>query len=73
MIKMNYGILAINKEGEILHFCGYETEPSYQDWIHLQDELNTDLELGMVGVEHVLVPASPEMCREYQKMIDGTL
>lgn len=75
-MKIKGGIIAVAKKDDdqlsILHFCGYEHEPTDADVEALEKELNTDEEFGLVGrinKDVWLVIAAPELVKIYAKEI----
>lgn len=62
-LNIKYGLIAIPAEEidaerqRVIHFCGYETEPTEADRTSLYQELATDEELGLVGRDIILKPA----------------
>jgi hypothetical protein len=63
-----HGIMALDKEGNILHFCGYRIRPTKKMFDHLKWELSTDEEIGLtdrIG-EFVLVEAPQEVVNVYR-------
>ena len=75
-MKIRGGIIAVEKLNEdkigIVHFCGYEHEPTDADVENLEKKLNTDEEFGLVGrinKDVFLVVASPELVKLYAKEI----
>jgi len=77
-MKINYGLIAVlpdpsgkEEELEILHFCGYESEPNQKDIEYLHEELKTDEEFGLVEVADrlVIIPASKDIVEIYRNMI----
>ena len=67
-MNLNYAIVAVDAETEstVLHFVGFERPPSERDFRSMRQELETDEEMGMVGVEFVLTTA-PHAYVEYVK------
>ncbi len=57
---LNYGIVAVADDGEILHFSGYEHEPQKVDFDSLESELRTDPEFGITCDAWVLRIATDE-------------
>jgi len=53
--NINYGYMVLDENNELVHFCGYESEPTKEDKEHLRHELQTDEALGLVGKELTLV------------------
>lgn len=46
--EFDYGIIAINKEGNVLHFAGFMERPGKVDFDELREELKTYEEFGLV-------------------------
>lgn len=71
---INYGLIVLNREDiengiyEILHFVGYEKEPTDIDISSLKEELNTDESLGLIGLGEnlIIIKASEETVDEYK-------
>lgn len=77
-MEINYGLIAVlpdpsakEEELEILHFCGYESEPSQKEIENLHEELKTDAEFGLVDVADklVIIPAPADIVEIYRNMI----
>lgn len=77
-MEINYGLIAVlpdptakEEELEILHFCGYESEPNQKDIEYLHEELKTDEEFGLVEVADklVIIPAPKDIVEIYRNMI----
>lgn len=75
-IDIKYGIVAITRDEvlnaedlHILHFIGYETEPTFQTYIDAYDELATDPEFNEVSNVNdiMLLPASEDMIEHFSK------
>jgi hypothetical protein len=50
-MNIKYGLVVLDpKTREILHFCGYENEPTEADMESLRDELRYDPEFGLQAV-----------------------
>ena len=49
---------------DILHFCGYEEQPTQETVDALSTELATDPEFELVGTDFVIIPA-PDMVLEF--------
>jgi len=73
-VEINYGIIAIDtrdhdglglyKDGtRVLHFCGYENEPTAADYAALLEELHTDPEFA-IDMSFALVPAHDELVKQ---------
>lgn len=74
-MKCNYGIMVVPKQNltSVVHFCGYEEEPTAYDYVSLREELNTDTELGLAGEidEHLLLPATPDVIDYFRPFIEN--
>jgi hypothetical protein len=74
-MEIKYGIIAYTLVDEkspkmqILHFCGYETQPTQSDFNSLVQELNTDPEFGLVGKEVFLMEASDSIIKEMARQL----
>lgn len=76
--EITHGIIAysLNEDKEnpslnVFHFTGYWSEPTEDDWTHLEEELNTDEEFGLVGrigLDVFLMEASKEMIDFYKNL-----
>lgn len=74
-MNINYGILAVdvrpNDEGmnSILHFCGYESLPTEDDFDDLRHELSMDEEFGLTRMMDyvILVEAPSEVVEIYRE------
>jgi hypothetical protein len=65
-VTINFGIVAITKDGEVLHFCGYENEPEPVDFASLEAELKRDAEFGLAErSDYALVKAPQEIVDFY--------
>lgn len=69
--SFRYGIIAVDRTFNILHYCGYERPPMKEDFDHLRWELSTDEELGLTGRigEFELVEAPKDVVAYYQRII----
>jgi hypothetical protein len=71
-MKINYGLVAVAAEDKnkdkvrILHFCGYEEEPTEVEINSLKEELQTFQEFGLVGIDFCLAHATPEIVEFYR-------
>ncbi len=74
-MQINYGLVVLSpKESgvEILHFCGYEEQPTQIDINSLTFELQTDPEFGLIDrTDYVVCEAWDELMTEYRKMLDN--
>lgn len=66
---LTHGIVAINKNGEIIHFCAYTKEPTEGDYTALHEELESDPEFN-ISEEFVLFPCPPELLEMYLEIIE---
>ncbi len=68
-MKMNYGLIAIDKEGNIHHFCGYEKEPTEKTKSDLFAELHEDPEFNYLAPaldnETIVIIEAPEELVNY--------
>ena len=75
---IKYGLIVLNRKDiedgiyEILHFVGYEKEPTDIDIISLKDELNT-VGLSDFGENLIIIRASEETVEEYKKIAGDKL
>lgn len=67
-----YAIIAINSKGQILHTILQDHKPTEADFLHYEEELSTDEELGMVNEEdwHLIEANEPTLALIKQKMFD---
>ena len=78
---IKYGLIVLNRKDiedgiyEILHFVGYEKEPTDIDISSLKDELNTDDSFGLsnLGENLIIIRASEETVEEYKKIAGDKL
>jgi hypothetical protein len=67
-MKINFGLIAIDRQGNILHFCGYENPPTSIDKKLLEKELATDPEFGLIGKQdQYAVTNAPEALVEIMR------
>jgi hypothetical protein len=45
--EIQYGLVARNEVGEIVHFVGFESEPTIKDAEHFGEELRSDTDFGL--------------------------
>ena len=71
-MKINYGLVAVDSEDDILHFCGYEEEPTQTDIDHLREELSQDISFGLTEMmgEIEIITASDEVLKFYQDVVE---
>lgn len=74
--NMTHGLIVIDPESlnengpEIVHFCGYWSEPSEKDVISLLEELASDEEFGLSDILYRLeiYPATEEILEFYKNL-----
>lgn len=63
-MKINHGLIAIRCYGdnmEVMHFCGYEVEPTQKEFDHLREELSQDMSFGLTEIiDQLLIITAPE-------------
>ena len=71
---IKYGLIAVDPEQEgemknILHFCGYWSEPKKKDIELLLEELKTDESFGLTDIAHrlVIIPCPEYLIQEFIK------
>lgn len=62
-----HGLMAVSRDGEVLHFCGYEQPPTAADMAGLIEELKTDKTFGLTEVEFAVVHAPREVIDHYKE------
>ena len=81
MKKFKHALIAMKKEDvlsgvvtsdSILHFTGYWKKPRDIEYIRLYNELATDEDHGLVGVDVAIIPAPKELIKEYFKEMQIT-
>lgn len=60
-----HGVIAVDKDENVLHFIGYFELPTEQDYEQLHKELQQDEELGLIGVSFTLEPASDNILKYF--------
>jgi hypothetical protein len=76
--EINYGLIVLNKDDiaegkyEILHFVGYESEPTINEVNALANELKTDksFKLNKIMDKIIIVSASKEIIEKYNDIIN---
>lgn len=72
--EFHFGLIAIEIDPDayekvsILHFCGYTKEPTDDDKLALEEELNTDPEFNLVGrinKDVFVVDCPPEISKQF--------
>ena len=60
--KFKYGLVAVDFDGNVVHYCGYEEPITLEDKDDLIKELFIDSEFGMVGnMNYVLLEATEDI------------
>lgn len=59
-LTINYGIVAIDEDGAIVHFVGYENRPTKTDFDEIYEELKTDPEFDLMDDDFILEHATQE-------------
>ena len=60
--NFKYGLVAVDFDGNVVHYCGYEESPTIDDKEDLLQELFIDPELGLVGkIDYVILEASKDI------------
>lgn len=68
-MRITHGVVAVTESQEILHFVGYEQQPTVADYDGLLRELGSDPELGLAErVDWTLRRAYPWELRKYQEL-----
>ena len=72
-MNINYGLVVVDPENPnaVLHFCGYENEPTQNDVDELYAELRTDEEFGLTDIIQDLdiADATEEMMKYFKEQI----
>ena len=63
-----YAIIAV-QDNNVLHFCSYMEPPSEEEIMKLDEELQTDPEFNLIGVEYDLLPCPPDIFEEIMNQI----
>jgi hypothetical protein len=79
IMSCNYAVIAVNSEGKILHSIFQEHKPTEDDFLHYEEELATDEELGMMYEDdYILIEANEptlqlikKTFREERGLVDG--
>lgn len=60
-MKIEHALIAIDRQGKIIHLISYESPPMYADYFHMVDELKTDRQFGLThlkaGKDFIVAPA----------------
>lgn len=75
---INYGLIVLNKDDiangkyEILHFVGYENEPTINEVNALANELKTDKTFGLTKImdKVIIVGATKEIVEKYNDIVN---
>ena len=70
MKRFTHGLVAVNEQKEVLHFVGYWNQPTDLDVKHIDEELRTDEELGLVGKQFTVEQAAPTVVIHYNQYVD---
>ena len=75
-MQINYGLVAAVQidrfHVEIVHFCGYEQEPTDVEIQALEEELQTDPQFDLVGRDdYIIVPTTEDMVDFYRRVHNG--
>jgi hypothetical protein len=70
--EINHGIIAL-ENSKIVHFCGYEEEPTRQDFESLKKELFTNEEFGLAGKTLTFAIATSEIINFYKEITSDNL
>ena len=62
---LNYGIIFLNENDEMVHFVGYSTPPEINDFVNLLNELKSDIIFSNIQYKKVKVATIED--REYIK------
>ena len=70
---INYGVMAVNQAGQIVHFCAYAKPITDQMIKGLKQELATDPAFGLIDQVNdlVIMEAPPEVIEEYRIIVGG--
>ena len=77
--EIKYGLIVLSQKDlekdiyEILHFVGYDEEPTDLNIEQLRDELKTDESFGLTGMwdDLIIIRASEETVEEYREITGG--
>jgi hypothetical protein len=64
------GLVAIDRDGIVLHFCGYPQKATEFDIRDLERELLEDGEFGLTHEEFVVVRASEKIIEIYKEIYE---
>jgi len=67
-----YAVIAVNSRGKILHTIFQDHKPTEKDFLHYEEELSTDEELGMVHEDdwHLIEANEPTLALLKQKLFE---
>lgn len=71
VLSCRYAVIAVNSEGLILHTIFQDHKPTEKDFLHYEEELATDEELGMVHEEdyHLIEANEPTLAMLKEKLL----
>lgn len=69
-MKIGHGLIAVDDDNNVLHFCGYESEPTERDVQSLREELLSDKEFGLTEGQFYILPATAEIIQTVQDWLD---
>jgi len=73
-MDIQFGLMVLDESGEVVHFCGYENEPTKADRRHLFIEMKTDPELGLVGRDDLrILPATTKVLEQYRSLFEANM
>jgi len=69
--SLKYGVIAVNSDNEILHFCGYEEKPTDSVLKALEEELKTTEEEFRISEDFKLRMATEAEMKYYMDLLYG--
>lgn len=76
-MKVNFGLVAVKYNEDkttmdVLHFVGYEFEPTQEDYDSLELELKTDESFGLQHMnDYTIIPASCDMVKFFKPICEN--
>ena len=71
-MEIKHALIAFVMEGDgdmdVLHFCGYDHQPLWDDRLTLTDRLNLDPKYGLIGQEFQIMEAPVTMVKFYNDL-----
>lgn len=71
-MEITHALIAFVMEGDgdmdVLHFCGYGSQPLWDDRLAFSDRLATDPKYGLVGHQFQVMEAPVTMVRFYKEL-----